>query len=304
MSRALIPIILLLLVPPLLLGVINKTKAWFAGRSGLPLLQAYYDIWKLLNKGAVYSKTTSWVFRAGPIVYLSTTLCAALIVPIEPGGSPFGFQGDIIVVAYLLSLGRFFTIAAALDTGSSFEGMGASREATFSALAEPALFLALAVVCIPARSTSFQQVWTGLPWESLGAHRPAYLAAAITLFIVMLAENSRIPVDDPNTHLELTMVHEVMVLDHSGPDLAFITFAGAIKLYVIGSLILFVALPNNVGWARVALFVLAQTLVAVIIGIVESITARFRLLRVPQFLLAASVIAALGLATEMYRGVP
>src|ERR1700690_2949355 len=154
---------LLLLCPPLLLGIINKTKSCIAGRVGPSLFQTYFDIWKLLKKGAVYSRTTSWIFRAGPIVQVSTAVTAALIIPLETTHSPFGFVGDIVVFAYLLALGRFFVIAAALDTGSSFEGMGASREAAISALAEPALFLALAILCVPARSTSFEQALTALP---------------------------------------------------------------------------------------------------------------------------------------------
>ena len=145
---------LLLVVPPLVLGVIQKTKAWFAGRSGPPLLQPYFDLWKLLRKGAVYSRTTTWLFRAGPIVSLATALCAGLVLPLAGTSSPLGFSGDVILFVYLFGLGRFFTMAAALDTGSSFEGMGASREATFSAFAEPALLLCLAILCVPARSVS------------------------------------------------------------------------------------------------------------------------------------------------------
>jgi len=226
----------LVAAPPLLLGIINKTKAWFAGRNGPPLLQPYYDLVKLLKKSAVYSETTTWVFRAGPIVSLAAVLCAGLLLPLA-GAAPLGFSGDVVLFAYLLALGRFFTIAAALDTGSAFEGMGGSREAAFSALAEPALFLALAIVCVPARAVSFADAFAALPWASWGLSHPAYLAAALALFAVLLAENSRIPVDDPNTHLELTMVHEVMVLDHSGPDLAFILYGAAVKLFVLGALL-------------------------------------------------------------------
>ena len=299
-------LVLLLALPPLLLGIINRTKAWFAGRRGAPLLQPYFDIWRLLHKGAVYSRTTTWVFRAGPVVTLATALCAGLVAPLATASAPLGFAGDVIAFAYLLGLGRFFTMAAALDTGSAFEGMGASREAAFSALAEPALFLALAIVCVPAQSASFASAWAALPFGTWGPDHPALPAAAAGLFVVLLAENSRIPVDDPNTHLELTMVHEVMVLDHSGPDFAFILYGAAIKLFLFASLLVHILLPipAALGWASLGLFVAGLCAVAIAVGIVESITARIRLPRVPQFLIGASVIAALGLAVLLYRGMP
>ncbi len=306
MPDALLHGALLLLAPPFLLGVIHRTKARFAGRKGPPLLQAYRDVWKCLRKGAVYSRTTTWVFRAGPIVALASALSAGLLVPLHSGRSPLGFPGDVLLFASLLGLGRFFTIAAAMDTGSSFEGLGASREAAFSALAEPALFLALAILCVPAQGVSFEQAWSALPWESWGASHPAYLAAALALFVVLLAENSRIPVDDPNTHLELTMIHEVMVLDHGGPDLAFALQASAVKLFVVGALLVHVLLPIPAagGWQGVLLFAGGQLALAVAIGVVESTMARLRLVWVPQLLVGASVIALVGLLTLFYRGRP
>jgi formate hydrogenlyase subunit 4 len=297
---------LLLLVPPLLPGVINKTKAWSAGRLGPPLLQTYSDVWKLLRKGAVYSRSTTWLFRAGPIVSLAAVLCAGLVLPLASDASPLGFSGDVVLFAYLLALGRFFTMAAALDTGSSFEGMGASREAAFSALAEPALFLSLAILCVPARAVALGDAFRNLPWATWGFEHPTYLAAALSLFAVLLAENSRIPVDDPNTHLELTMIHEVMVLDHGGPDLAFVLYGGAVKLFVIGALLTHVLLPipTGGGWTGVALLCAGEIALAVVVGMVESVMARLRLPRVPQFLVGAAVLAAIGLAALFYRGAP
>jgi formate hydrogenlyase subunit 4 len=297
---------LLLVVPPLLLGIINKTKAWFAGRLGPPLLQPYFDVWKLLRKGAVYSSTTTWVFRAGPIVSLASVLCAGLVLPLATNASPLGFAGDVIVFAYLLALGRFFTMTAALDTGSSFEGMGASREAAFSALSEPALFLSLAIVCVPARSATFKDAFGALPWATWGFAHPLYLAAALSLLAVLLAENSRMPVDDPNTHLELTMIHEVMVLDHCGPDFAFILYGSAVKLFVVGALLVHILLPipADGGWRGVALLCGGEIGVAILVGVVESVMARLRLPRVPQFLVGASVLAVIGLAAVFYRGTP
>jgi formate hydrogenlyase subunit 4 len=306
MLELLVHACLLVLFPPLMPGIITKTKAWFAGRKGPPILQSYRDVWKLLQKGAVYSRTATWLFRAGPILSLATAICAGLLLPLQAARSPLGFTGDVVVFAYLLGLGRFFLMIAALDTGSSFEGMGASREAAFSALSEPVLFLALAIVFVPAQAVSFEHAWSSLPWESWGAAHPAYLATAIALFIVLLAENSRIPVDDPNTHLELTMIHEAMVLDHSGPDFAFILYGGAVKLFVIGSLLVHVLLPipPDGGWQGITLFLTGQIGLAFLVGVIESVMARLRLTAVPQFLVSASVIAAIGLATVFYRGTP
>jgi len=297
---------LLLVMPLFLLGVINKTKSWFAGRLGPPLLQPYRDVWKLLRKGAVYSRTTTWLFRAGPIVSLAAVLCAALVLPLAAGTSPLGFPGDVVVFAYLLGLARFFTMVAALDTGSSFEGMGASREAAFSALAEPALFLSLAILCVPARSATFADAFAQLPWTTWGVDHPTYLAAALSLFAVLLAENSRIPVDDPNTHLELTMIHEVMVLDHGGVDSGFILYGSAVKLFAIGALLVHVLLPTPAagGWSGIALFCGGEITLAVLVGVVESVVARLRLPRVPQFLVSAIVLAAIGLGALFYRGTP
>jgi formate hydrogenlyase subunit 4 len=304
--QLLVHLALLLAVPPLLLGVIQKTKAWFAGRLGPPLLQPYSDVWKLLRKGAVYSRTTTWLFRGGPIVSLAAVLCAGLVLPLAANTSPLGFSGDVVVFAYLLGLGRFFTMAAALDTGSSFEGMGASREAAFSALAEPALFISMAILCVPAGSATFADAFGELPWAAWGFEHPTYLAAALSLFAVLLAENSRIPVDDPNTHLELTMVHEVMVLDHSGPDLGFILYGSAVKLFVIGALLVHILLPIPAGggWRGAALLFGGEIGLAALVGVVESVMARLRLPRVPQFLVGAAVLAAIGLAALFYRGTP
>ena len=297
---------LLLVFPPLLPGVIGKVKAVFAGRTGPPLLQPYRDLAKLLRKGAVYSRTTTWLFRAGPVVALGAVLCAGLVLPLASAASPLAFSGDVIVFAYFFGLARFFTMAAALDTGSSFEGMGASREAAFSALAEPALFLSLAILCVPAREATFAGAFRALPWPAWGFAHPAYLAAALSLFAVLLAENSRIPVDDPATHLELTMIHEVMVLDHGGPDLAFVLYGSAVKLFVLGALLARLLLPiPAAGGARGALLLAAAEIgIAALVGVVESVMARLRLPRVPQFLVGAAVLSALGLAALVYRGAP
>ena len=299
-------IALLLLMPPLMLGVVQRVKAVAAGRTGPPLLQPYRDLARLFQKGSVFSPTTTWAFRAGPTVGLAAVLAAGLLVPLHAGSAPLGFAGDVVAFAALLALARFVTVLAALDTGSSFEGMGASRESAFGALAEPALFLGLAVVCVPAGAPSFEAAWAGLPWQSWGPAHPAMIAAAAALVLYLLAENARIPVDDPTTHLELTMIHEVMVLDHGGPDLGLILYGSAVKLFAVGAILVHLLLPVPAagGWPGVAILLGGQLLLAILIGMIESSMARLRLPRVPQFLIGASVLAAMGLIAFFYRGRP
>ena len=282
---------------PLLLGVINRTKAIVAGRRGQPLLQAYFDLAKLLRKGAVYSRTTTWIFRAAPIVGLAAVSLAAAVVPFGGRASPLAFTGDLVFFAYLLGLARFFTVAGALDTGSSFEGMGASREVTFSALAEPALLLALAALARRTGSLSLSGMYAGVGAASWTQAAPVFALLVGALGIVFLAENARIPVDDPTTHLELTMIHEVMVLDHGGTDLAFILYAGSLKLWLLASLIVGLAVPVRGGglWLDWGAAMAGMVGVAVLTGIVESSTARWRLARVPQLLVGATILSSLAL---------
>lgn len=289
-------VVLAFALPPLLLGVIAKTKALFAGRVGPPLVQPYYDLIKLVQKDSVFSTTTTWVFRAGPVIGLVTTAIAILLIPLANSTAPISFTGDLILLAYLLSLGRFFTATAALDTGSPFEGMGAAREVTFACLAEPAFFLGFLVLAKLSGSLTL----TGLLGDSLAAHwatSGASLALVlISWFIVLLAENCRIPFDDPNTHLELTMIHEVMVLDHSGPAFGMILYGAALKLFVFGALIVRLAFPLATGypWLDWPLFVAEMLVVAVVIGVVESTMARLRLTHVPVLLVASCLLSAFG----------
>lgn len=294
MTNSIIHIFLALVMPPLLLGVIGKTKARFAGRIGAPFLQPYHDIIRLLHKGSVFSSTTTWVFRAGPIVTLATAMIAALLIPFGAHPAPISFNGDMILYAYLFALGRFFTMAAALDTGSSFEGMGSAREATYSCLAEPTLFFALITLSRLSGSISLSGMLVGISYSEWLHSGAALLLLTGGMFIVLLSENCRIPFDDPNTHLELTMIHEVMVLDHSGPAFALIQYAAALKLYVLGAFFIRVALPLTTGNSSAdwLLFMISMLALAVVIGVVESVMARLRLVRVPQLLVAATILAA------------
>jgi formate hydrogenlyase subunit 4 len=283
-------------LPPLLLGIVNRVKSRFAGREGPPVWQLYADLARLLRKGVVYSRTTTWVFRAGPVVGLAAVATAGLLMAFGGAPAALSFGGDFVLFAYLLGLARFMTVLAAIDTGSSFEGMGAAREVTFSSLAEPALFLCLVTLARATGSISLSgMLGPALPL-AWGRAAPALLLAAIALFVVALAENSRIPVDDPNTHLELTMIHEVMVLDHSGPDLALILYGASLKLFLFGALFARLVLGFAVqGAAGLIVFVAGMLGFAVLVGVIESIMARLRLVRVPQLLVGASVLSAFGL---------
>jgi len=290
-------LVCLLLLPPLLQGIIVKVKAAFAGRIGAPLLQPYYDIIKLCRKGVVLSNTTTWLFQAGPVVALVTTVIAGLLVPLGYAEAPIAFAGDLVFFAYMFGLGRFFTVLAALDTGSSFEGMGAAREATFACLAEPALFLGLLVLAKRSMSLSLStMLGDSMPggWSQVTA--PLVLVV-VSLFIVVLAECSRIPVDDPNTHLELTMIHEVMVLDHSGPPFGAILYGVSIKLFVLGTIVVRSACPFKFTGAAAnwAAYLLAMVAFAVTVGVVESTIARLRLRRVTNLLVAACLLSGFGI---------
>jgi formate hydrogenlyase subunit 4 len=282
----------LLLLPPLIPGLINKVKAVMAGRNGPPVLQLYYDLAKLAHKRAVFSRTTTWVFLAGPIGAVAAALVAGLLVPFGQTGTLLPFEGDVILFAYLFGLARFLTVLSALDTGSSFEGMGAAREVAFSALAEPALFLGFAAL---AKASSSLSLSTMLLGSGLGSGRIAgpLILVLVGWATVFLAENARIPVDDPNTHLELTMIHEVMVLDHSGRPLALVLYGASLKLLVLGAMLLDPLLPRAPrAWQNWLLFYAGLGGLAVAVGLVESMTARFRMTKVPQFLIAGILASA------------
>jgi formate hydrogenlyase subunit 4 len=300
MSQPLLPLsiqwavhlLTLLLLPPLIPGLINKVKAVMAGRNGPPVFQLYYDLGKLAHKRAVFSRTTTWVFLAGPIGTVAAGLVAGLLVPFGHTGTPLSFEGDVILFAYLFGLARFLTVLSALDTGSSFEGMGAAREVAFSALAEPALFLGFAAL---AKASSSLSLSTMLLGSGLGSGRIAgpLILVLVGWAIVFLAENARIPVDDPNTHLELTMIHEVMVLDHSGRPLALVLYGASLKLLVIGAMLMDPLLPRAPqAWQNWLIFYGGLGVLAVAVGLVESMSARFRMTKVPQFLIAGILASA------------
>ena len=289
-----------LVLAPLVPGIVNRVKARMSGRVGKPLLQTYFDLAKLTRKGLVESHTASAMLGVGPAVSLAAICGALCLLPGPSSPAPAGFAGDFMLAAYCLGLSRLAIILAALDTGSSFEGMGASREVAFSALAEPVLFLSFLSLAVDTGGTSMSVMFGPGP---SGPIAPERLFVPAILFVLLLAENARIPVDDPNTHLELTMIHEVMVLDTSGPDMAFVVYGASLKLWLFAALTALTLTPmaDLSPLAAWGVWLLMVFVVAVAVGLVESGMARLRMERVPRLLGGAGALAALSLALTLWR---
>ncbi len=285
---------LAIFLAPLYSALILKVKAFFGGKKGPPLLINYFTLSKLFKKGSVYSTSTTFIFKLGPMVSLSTAVTVLMFLPIAGQPPMFSFNGDIILLLYLFGLGRFFTIAAAMDTASPFEGMGAAREAYFPIICEATLFMILILFTILTGQLNLAAYFSsGQPlmlWQTAGS--PLFFVV-IAFFIVLLTENSRVPVDDPATHLELTMIHEVMVLDHSGPDFALIELGSFLKLFFYATLVSLLICPISLGntLADIGLFFCILALVYAAVGVTESVMARYRMDKVPQFVLTSFALA-------------
>jgi len=293
---------LAVLLAPFFPVVIQKVKAGIAGKSGPPWLINYYTVAKLLRKGSVYSTSTSFVFKLGPVVSLATGFMLLLFFPWAGVAPICSFHGDVIMLFYLMGLGRFFTILAALDTASPFEGMGAAREAFFSILAEVTIFCILILFFRLTGSLSFAEFFVGTHLLNLmDTHGALLLLVVVGLYIVMLTENSRVPVDDPATHLELTMIHEVMILDHSGPDLALIEIGAWFKLLFYAAFLSCIINPFQVDnvFLNGFLFYMAVIFIYITIGVFESCMARYKMDVVPKFILKASILVLFGIILTM-----
>ena len=280
-------LVLIILAAAFFTGIVIRTKSIASGRKGPEVFQPLKDVLRLFRKGAVYSETTSFVFRIAPTIYFASVFVAMLVVPFGRSKGLISFNGDFIFFAYVLALGKFFSIIGALDTGSSFEGMGASREALYSMFAEPAFFLVMGSLGLLTGYTSFHEIFMALHLGSSISYALAAMAASVLLLIAMI-ENSRMPVDDPKTHLELTMVHEVMILDNSGFDLGLILSAGYLKFAIYGALIfnLFIGMIPY-GYA-IPMFFIIQLALAIIVGVIESFMARSRMNHNAQFIVVLS----------------
>jgi formate hydrogenlyase subunit 4 len=286
-------VIAVLVMPIFLVGLVNRTKSLWAGRKGPGLVQSGWDMLRLLRKQPVFSSATTPLFRAGAWVVLVSSLLAAMISPVFGPVAPLQFSHDFIVFAYTLGLARLFLMLSGMDVGSSFEGMGAAREASFSAFIEPALFLLIASAGVATGQTSFAALMGH--WHRSASFAWLAVPAVGVLFVLLQAEAARVPVDDPMTHLELTMVHEVMILDHSGPELAAMQYAASLKMTIYAGLIAallnpFDPLMQTGLCLLVSLLIMAG--VAVAVGCVESLTARLRMRLVPAYLMLASAGAA------------
>ncbi|HPG38182.1 MAG TPA: NADH-quinone oxidoreductase subunit H [bacterium] len=292
--------LILVLGPFILPGIINRIKAIWAGRKGPAILQPLFDFNKLIRKGEVISKTTSFVFRIAPPVNVAAVLFASLIIPLPQHNAILSFPGDFILFAYSLALARFMLVIAALDTGSSFEGMGSAREITFSAIVEPAFFILVGSLALVTGHTSFAAIFELLNY-STGFTILVKSLCVISLFIMLLTECARVPVDDPNTHLELTMIHEVMILDYSGSDLAFMQYAVGLKMVTIATLLANLLIPTGTGTAAgLALYLVVLAIAAIAVGLVESWIARLRMTHVPQFIFLMAAFSLTAFAVVMF----
>lgn len=287
-----ISFLLIILASLFFTGFVIRTKSIASGRKGPGIFQPMKDIIRLWKKGSVYSTTTSFIFQIAPTAYICSVLMAIMMVPHGNNPGFISFDGDFVMFAYMLAFGKFLMIISALDTGSSFEGMGASREALFSMLVEPAFFILMGSFALYTGHTSFQSIFSTLHYGSYISYMLGGLATFVFVLIAMI-ENSRMPVDDPKTHLELTMVHEVMILDNSGFDLGVIMYTSHLKFAMYGAIIsnLFIgALPLYIS---IPMFFTIQVGFAIAVGCIESFMARYRMGHNPQFIFTLTSVSLL-----------
>lgn len=299
-------LILLICLAPLVTGVIKKIKAFLQTRRGPGVFQPYLDLYKYMQKESVVSQHASWIFRATPLIYTGALLAAACLMPVISTTGMLNFSGDIILIVYLFAMSRFFLALAGLDAGSSFGGMASSREMTISAIAEPALMLPIFTLAIMHGSTNLSTIAQSVAISGWANLSPAHLLSFIAFFIVVIAETGRIPVDNPDTHLELTMIHEGMLLEYSGKPLAMLTFGASLKQLLIFTLMANVFFPWGiaVGSGVPALmisflvYLLKILLIGLCMAVIETMQAKMRLFKVPNLLLASFLLAVLGLAVN------
>jgi len=287
-----VSLILILIAALFFTGIINRVKSIASGRKGPGILQPLFDVVRLFKKGVVYSETTSFIFQIAPTIYFASVVMAMLVVPFGQSKGILSFDGDFIFFAYILALGKFFSIISAMDTGSSFEGMGASREALYSMFAEPAFFILMGSLALLTGHTSFQEMFAALHIGSYISYALAILGTFVLMMVAMI-ENSRMPIDDPKTHLELTMVHEVMILDNSGFDLGLILSAGYLKFAIYGALVVNLFIGVFPLQYSIPMFFVIQFVLASGVGLIESFMARFRMSHNAQFIFVLTSVSLL-----------
>ena len=291
MIAKILNIILLLFVPFLMVGIIRKTKAFWGGRKGASILQPFWDFVKLMKKQSIFSSSTTLLFRIAPCIALASVVFASLFVPMIQGSPIINIQGGLIIFSYALGLSKFISLLASMETASSFEGMGSSREACFTSIVEPAFFILMGSIMAISKIFTFDSL-NNIIATSGNIGYLIVVFAIITLFIMLLTEGARVPVDDPATHLELTMIHEVMILDNCSQELALITWASAAKMFLISSIIATILIPANLSlWASIGAFFGVIVLISILVGTIESAIARFRMSHVFEFVFVMSSLA-------------
>lgn len=285
-----------LTLAPLFAGLVNKQKAIFTGRRGAPVLQPYYELRRLFRKETINASSSSFISIIAPIVNLIALIIAAALLPVAFARPLISFEGDIILLAYILGLARFFQILAAMDIGSSFEGMGAAREATFAVFAEPIFFFTLGSIAFINGITSVYEIYQSIRLDNI-SYLVFIIVCSISVFLLAVTECSRMPVDDPNTHLELTMIHEVMILDNSGTDLAIYQYSSYVKLfiYVILETSFFYPFTLQSYPLGILIFAIVVLLLSAALALAETITSRFKMKNIPHYLLFATAIGVLNL---------
>lgn len=299
-------IVLALALAPLLVGYVRWLKARLQNRRGAPPWQPYFELRKLFGKEVVMSSTASWIFRAAPYIVFASAVAVTILIPLFATSLPFDGVGDLLVVVYLLLLGTFFLALAGLDTGTAFGGMGASREMTVAAIAEPTIALAIFSLALGAGSTNLGRIVTTTLSDPGLAISPGHLLAFAALFIVTVAETGRLPVDNPSTHLELTMIHEAMILEYSGRYLALIEWAAGLKLLIFFSLLANLFVPWGLATSHtpgalalaVLILVLKLAVLGAVVAVAETRVAKLRLFRVPELLSASFVLALLAVTSS------
>lgn len=286
----------ILIAAPIFAGIVNKQKALFVGKVGAPVFQPYYELIKLFRKETINASDSSFISTFSPLINFSTVVLAAAILPIGFWKPLISFEGDIILFAYLLGLARFFQILAAMDIGSSFEGMGASREALFAVFAEPIFFFTVGSIAFVSGHTSMNDIFLSVKLNNITVI-VFVVVCSISSFILAVTECSRMPIDDPNTHLELTMIHEVMILDNSGTDLFFYQFSSYIKLFIYSVILTSFFYPFSVSnyWLALLIFLVVMFFISTALALTETITSRFKMKSIPQYLLFATAIGILNL---------
>lgn len=294
--QGIISVLVIIGLAPLFAGLVNKQKAKLTGRVGAPILQPYYELQRLFKKETINATTSSFISRVAPILNFVSIIIAAAILPVGFWKPLISFNGDIILCAYILGLSRFFQILAAMDIGSSFEGMGAAREATFALFAEPIFFFTIGSIAFISGYTSIYDIYHSIQLENI-SYEVFIVICSISVFMLAVTECSRMPVDDPNTHLELTMIHEVMILDNSGLDLFFYQFSSYIKLFIYAVLEIsfFYPFSQQSYLVGIIIFIVGIIALSFSLAVVETITSRFKMKNIPLYLLFATAIGILNL---------